>query len=350
MTVTPQTNATLEEIADELLRYQSIGICGHINPDGDCIGSTLGLAAALRAIGKDVVTMQADDAKIDDSFSFMDGFDGLVPASKMDKQLDLFVCVDVPNNERLGESAAQIKSNTPRTITIDHHAYRERVSDLSYTDPDIASTTMLIWKLAKLLGISESDEAWTEIATCCYSGLLTDTGRFLHSNTNAEALLLASEMAEAGAKLHEAAMNLFQNRSFASIKVDSLAIEHLQEITALGTSMKALLSWISKEEIESLGANNKELDNAVNVMREIAGYSICCFLKETSKGVRGSFRSKGDVDVAVLAQRFGGGGHKAAAGFTLECTLEEAVDSIKWAIQEEIRSIAASEHSEPEQQ
>lgn len=345
MTVTPQTNATLEEIADKLLQYRTYVICGHVNPDGDCIGSTLGLAAALRAIGKEVTTLQADDSIVDDNFSFMSGFDDLVPASKVDGKFDVFVSVDVPNNERLGESAAHIKQEASHTITIDHHAYHERTSELSYTDPDIASTTMIIWKLVKLLGIDEADPAWKDIATCCYAGLLTDTGRFLHSNTNAEALLLASQMAEAGARLHEASVKLFQNRSFASIKIDSLAIDHLQEVTAPNTKMKALLSWVSRDELESLGANSNDVDNAINVMREIAGYSICCMLKETKRGIRGSLRSKGDVDVAVIAQRFGGGGHKAAAGFTLDCTLAEAVDTMKWALQEEIRVLVASDHS-----
>lgn len=320
MTVTPQTNATLDEIAEELLKCDVVAVCGHVNPDGDCIGSTLGLACALRAVGKTVHALVADDEPVDASFSFMPGFDTLLPASAFDGSVDAFVTVDAPNGQRIGEAADAVKAKAPFTVTIDHHAVPERYSQLSYTDPDSASATLLVWAVAKRLGISFESDAMHDVATCCYSGLLTDTGRFMHQNTDIEAFRGAADMMACGLDPARIATALFQQRTEASVKVDALAADRMRPV-----GDRALLSWITLDDLQALGAGKHDAENAIAPLRSIAGFDVACILKEREGCVRGSLRAKDDTDVAAIAREFGGGGHVAAAGFTLDCGIEEAV-------------------------
>lgn len=319
MTVTPQTNTTLQEIAAELLKRDAIAICGHVNPDGDCIGSTLGLACALRAVGKAAFALVADDGPVDASLSFMPGFASLVPAAAFDEPIDAFVVVDAPGAQRIGEAAEAVRAAAPLTVTIDHHAVPERASRLSYTDPDSASASLLVWEVAKLLGISPQGEDMREVATCCYSGLLTDTGRFMHQNANLEAFQGAVEMMACGLDAARISTALFQQRTEASVKIDALAVDRMQVVG------RALLSWISIGDMEALGADKHDVENAIAPLRSIAGFDVACILKEREGCVRGSLRAKDGTDVAAVAREFGGGGHKAAAGFTLECGIDEAV-------------------------
>ena len=325
MTVTPQTNATLSEIASELLKHDDIVICGHINPDGDCIGSTLALACALRAVGKSPHTLVADDGPVDPSLSFMPGFDELVFASAYDGPLDAFVVVDAPNPMRIGEAASKLKDASSLTMTIDHHAVPERHSDLSYTDPDSASTTMLIWELAKHMGISEDSDDMRRIATCCYAGLLTDTGRLMHQNTNEDAFRAALEMVSCGISPSRIAEMLFQSRTMQSVLVDSIAVSNMLR---LGKG-NVILTWISLDDMERIGATKNDAEHAIDQIRSIAGVDVACVLKEREGCIRGSLRSSDGTNVAAIAREFGGGGHDAAAGFTLECSLEDAIKTME---------------------
>lgn len=321
MTVTPQTNTTLEEIAAQLMAHETFAICGHVNPDGDCIGSTLGLACALRGVGKTVFALVADDEPPSKSFAFMEGFDALIPASDFEGDFDVFVMVDAPNALRTGEAAEAVRERAKLTITIDHHAVPERHSDLSYTDPDSASTTLLVWQVASMLGFSEGDPALRGVAECCYGGLLTDTGRFLHQNTNYEALAGAAEMVACGISPGRIAMHLFQERTRASVELDSIAVSRMR---VLGDG-DVVLSWLTLEDMRKLDATKNDAENAIAPIRSIAGIDVACLLKEREDCIRGSLRAKNDVDVAAIAREFGGGGHRAAAGFTLECSLSEAI-------------------------
>lgn len=320
MTVTPQTNATLEDVAQKLLGCDSVAICGHVNPDGDCIGSTLGLACALWAAGKEAYPLVADDEPLDFSFSFMPGFHRVVPASSFERGVDAFVVVDAPNGERIGHAAEELKNRAPLTVTIDHHAAPERHSMLSYTDPDSASTTLLVWEVAKQLGIDSDAAGMRDVATCCYSGLVTDTGRFMHQNTNVEAFSAAAQMAACGIDVARISECLFQSRTEASVKLDAIAVDRMRPV-----GKDALLSWLTLDDMDALGASKHDAENAIAPIRSIAGFQVACLLKEREDCVRGSLRAKDDTDVAAIAREFGGGGHKAAAGFTLECGIDEAV-------------------------
>lgn len=319
MALSPQTNTTLQNIAKSLLSCDSFVIGGHVSPDGDCIGSALGLAWALRQLGKEVTCVLARDELPPANLGFLPGAEDLLPALHYKGNFDCFIAVDVPTRERLGD-AASLQAEAQLTVTIDHHEVPSVMSTLSYTDPDAPSTTCLIWELLPHLAI----EATSDIAICCYTGLMTDTGRFQNQNADARAFSLAASMVASGADPAVAARSYYQNRALASVLLERYVIDHM----SISDSGRAALSWLSEEDFASCKAVKADAEPMVDLLRSIHGVQVACMLREQPGEVRGSLRAKDDTDVAAIAREFGGGGHRAAAGLTLKTSLSQAVETM----------------------
>ena len=324
MTPTSQTNTTLEEIAEVLRNHDTFAICGHVSPDGDCIGSQLALKNALESLGKSCVCLLAKDEPVDFGLTFLPGSETLTPAKAFKGNADVFIGVDVPSRERMGEDACSVLDECNLSITIDHHASDARMCDFAYIDPTSASCTMLIWDLAKILLAAPSYEC----ALCCFTGLVTDTGGFRFQNADARSFAAGGEMVSYGADPSLVSTNVFMNRSLASLQLVKLTLERL-DTCAEGS---VVLSWISNEDMAALGAGKPDAEPLINTLRSIRGVRVACMLKEQEDCIRGSLRSKDDTNVAEIAKSFGGGGHIAAAGFTLNCSLEEAIALVKEAL------------------
>lgn len=316
MTVTPQTNATLEQIADELRARDNFVICGHVSPDGDCVGSQLALAHSLKRLGKNVACILVRSESIDPALEFLPGVDDFIAAENYTGPCDVFVAVDVPSRSRVEEAACTILDRAQFSITLDHHACEQRMCDMAYVDPDSASASMIVWEIAKLL----NDAPDFECALCAYTGLVTDTGGFAFQNADARSHEAAAEMISAGLDPSFVTMHVFHNRSIASLKLEALIVERM-EFVADG---QVVMSWISSEDLIGLNAVKADVDPLIDVLRSIRGIRIACILREQDGAIRGSMRAKDDSDVSIVAREFGGGGHKAAAGFTLKCSLDEA--------------------------
>lgn len=326
MAPTPQTNTDLATIADVLRGSDDIVICGHVSPDGDCIGSQLALAAALRALGKQANCLLAKDEPVDARLSFLPGIANMVSAAAFAGAARTFVAVDVPTRERIGEAAAALHDGCETTITIDHHAMDTTMAQYTYVDPAVASTTMLVWELAGLLGVDRAGE----VALCCYTGLVTDTGRFQYQNTDAAAMHAAAAMVEAGADPAAVSRAIFQNRALASVRLEGIAVERMQ----FGAEGAYAISWLSLDDFAATHAVKADAEPIIDALRSIAGVRVACMLREQGDSVRGSLRAKDATDVAAIARAFGGGGHVAAAGFTLRCSLFEACHQVKEALDE----------------
>ena len=324
MATTPQTNATLGDIARELLRRDDIVICGHVSPDGDCLGSQLALAHALRACGKRVSCVLAEeDASIDGGLAFLPGIDGLVPPSACEGPVGAFVGVDVPTVERIGD-AARLHAAAAFTATIDHHAVPTTMAELVYVDPDAAATALLVWELVTGFLPALDEDVRAKVALCAYTGLATDTGRFQYQNTDAACLRAASEMVAAGADPARVAREVFQSRRLASVRLEARAIERMR----FAADGQVVLSWVSRADFEELGAVKADAEPLINALRSVAGVRVACMLREQGEGIRGSLRAKDETDVSALARRYGGGGHVAAAGFTLHGDLQEQATAV----------------------
>lgn len=316
MAVTPQTNIDLPSVARFLASRDDFVICGHVSPDGDCLGSQLGLAAALRSLGKRATCLLAKDEPVDTRLGFLPGIADMVPASSFSGEAATFVAVDVPTRERMGEAAVALLDRCAASLTLDHHAADTAMTELAYVDPEAASVTMLVWEVARLMRADRVGD----VATCCYTGLVTDTGRFQYQNTDRAALAAAADMVGAGADPSSVSREVFQNRSLASIRLESIAVDRM-ELEAGGS---VALSWLSLADFAALDAVKADAEPVIDALRSVAGVRVACVLREQDDVVRGSIRAKDDTDVAAIARHFGGGGHRAAAGFTLKRSLEEA--------------------------
>lgn len=315
--VTPQTNTTLEQMAKRFKQFETFAICGHVSPDGDCLGSQLALAHALRSLGKKVTCLLAKSDPIEHNLLFLPGVEEMVVGSDFNETVDAFIAVDVPTTKRL-ESAAVAQARAGVRFTIDHHEVDSCMSEYNYVDPDAPSASMLIWEVVKHLGVENNEE----VALCALCGLMTDTGRFSYQNTTAEAFSAAAEMVKAGASPSLITKEFFQNRSLASLRLEQIMLERM-DLKASGVFAFSYLKYCDFEQNNAIKADAEVL---IDILRDIAGVRVALILREQEDGsVRGSLRAKDDTDVARIARMYDGGGHRAAAGFTYFGTLDSAV-------------------------
>ena len=316
MVVTQLTNTTLADIAKVMRLNDDFVICGHVSPDGDCIGSQLTLWHALHALGKHATCVRVRDEPIGESLEWLPGVSGIIPAEAYEGSCGVFVGVDVPTRERIGV-AVNLLDRAATSITIDHHAAESRMCDHVYVDPKSASASILVWELVKEL----CDKPPFESALCAYTGLMTDTGGFRFQNSDENAFSAASELIAFGVDPAFAAASVFQNRTMASLKLEATVIDRMH-VFANG---EAVLSWVSSDDMKRFGAIKADAEPLIDSLRSLSGTRVACMLREQDGKVRGSLRSKDETNVAWLARELGGGGHQSAAGFTLDMPLDEAI-------------------------
>lgn len=298
---------------------QSVALCGHINPDGDCLGSVLALTHALRAMGKSAQPLLATAAQ-PANLDFMPGYDEFVPAASYEGAPDLFVMVDVPNEQRMADGA-QVKARCGKSLKIDHHAGPEDIVDAAIIDIDAAAVGVMVWELIEALPV----EPTPAMAQCCYAALITDTGSFRYQNADARAFASAAGMVAAGADPATVATNIYQRKTIAAVRLEALVGERIR--TALDG--RCIYSWMTCEDLERLGATKDDTEELTDVVRQIAGPEVSVILRKNEDGsIRGSIRSKGEHDVQAIAMKMGGGGHKAASGFTLHGDMRAALQTV----------------------
>ena len=293
---------------------QNIAICGHINPDGDSIGSTLALGFALKKLGKEVRTLVPKKENLE-QYDFLPGYSGLQAAAKFEKEVDLFVLVDVAVSSRIGD-ANHAFNTAKKTLIIDHHQHCDLKADYIVSDPDACATGLLVWDFIKQLEL----DVCKETALCCLTAIVTDTGRFQYQNADAKTFYAAAEMVRAGADASEISLNIYQRKTRAALELSALAVQRAEFFC----DGKAVISCVRAQDFSRLGANKQDAEGLIDVIRQFDGIEIAVILREQGDAVRASIRSKNDRDVASIASSFGGGGHKAAAGFTIENSLDAA--------------------------
>lgn len=321
--VMKMSECTLEDVAKALVALPAgtrVATCGHLNPDGDCRGSVLGITLALRSLGLECTPILAEDAPAKGQYAFLPGTDGYATPGVYAESKgapDVFFALDVPNSDRLKDAEA-LFNEAGLTIGVDHHPDTEDYASVTVSDPAAAATGILVWELIGLLGVKPTPE----MATCCYLALMTDTGRFQYQNTDARALSSASSMVAAGASPSLCAREAYQNRSIASLKLDSLTVDRM----VVGVDGRFAYSWVTPEDMERLGATKDDVDGLTDILRSLQGVAIAAILRVQGDGtIRGSLRAKDDTDVSAVAHEFDGGGHRAAAGFTYTGSLDALI-------------------------
>ncbi len=299
-------------------------ICGHVNPDGDCLGSQLAFYHALRKLGKRVTCVLAKPDPIDVNLRFLPGIESMVPAAEFTGRVGCFLSVDVPTVERM-ETAGALHDAADVRIALDHHASDKALAEYAYVDPDSPSASMIAWDVVALL-----DAVTPESALCAMTGLFTDTGRFAYQNTTTAAFLAAAAMMEAGADPALICREVFQNRTRASLELERIVLERMQVVHDGEFSF----SYLSQADFDEVGAIKADTEPLVNLLRSVSGVRVALILREVNESeVRGSLRAKDDTDVSVVARSYGGGGHRAAAGFTFKGSLEAARIQVPAAVE-----------------
>jgi phosphoesterase RecJ-like protein len=296
----------------------TVAIAGHVNPDGDSLGSALALAELLRGLGKQVDVLMGQDTPPPTLYSFLPGYN-FEPASGYTRTPELFIVVDSATIKRLG-TARPVFERSPKTLVIDHHTNYEDFADYYFGDPDIAATGELIWQLIRASGVRPS----TNMALYCYVAILTDTGRFSYEKTSSHTFEDAKEMVELGVNPAFVASRVYESKPLASLQLEARLIERLR----FCVDGKLVYSYVTEADLRELGINRDATEGLPNVLRSIAGVKLAVLLRYEDDGVRVNLRSHDGIDVGSLACGFGGGGHAAAAGFTLKMPLDESISLV----------------------
>lgn len=299
-----------------LRRADSVVVCAHVRPDGDAVGSVLGLTLALRSAGIAAVPTLADERPAPSTYSFLPGHSLYVPAADLDPPA-VFVALDTPVPQRLG-IAEGLMTDAESTIVIDHHPDGITYGNTRLCDASMAATGQIVWHLLEALEVAPT----ADIALPLYVALMTDTGRFSYDNTSAAALRDAAEMLEAGVEASYAARMVYQERSAASLAIESRAMARLVTVN----ESRVAWTYLIDADFEEVGAAPEEAEHVIDSVRALAGVDVVILLRQKGSEVRGNLRAKTGVDVASVAHAFGGGGHRAAAGFTVsDATIDRVV-------------------------
>jgi phosphoesterase RecJ-like protein len=295
----------------------------HVNPDGDALGSLCALGSACETHGRQVVMLSPDG--VPDHCAFIPGTDRILRTTPA-RDFDLGIGLDADGSDRLG-SAQAIVLGAPVVIDIDHHVGADRYGQIRLIDPSAAATGELVYDLIRELGA----EITPEIATALMAAIVTDTGGFRYPNATPRTLEIAAALVACGAHPAPIIEHVYGRRTFAATRLLGEALAAVQ----LGVGGRLAWAALDRAAFGRAGARDEETDGIVSELRAIDGVGVAILLREAANGeVRVSLRSRDGTDVAALASRFGGGGHRAAAGCTLPGPLPTAVQSVLAAAEE----------------
>jgi bifunctional oligoribonuclease and PAP phosphatase NrnA len=313
----------ISEVSNILNREDGFLVVTHINPDGDAVGSMLGLCTALREMGKEARALCVE--KIPDVYHFLPGVgEILTNPDELPGRPKWIICVDVAAENRISGDIARFRSGA-RLINIDHHPTNPAFGDLNVVEPAATSTAEIVFKVLKQAGYRLSQD----VGKCLYTGLLTDTGGFRFPGVTKSTMLLAAEMLEPGFDSYEITKQVYEQYPFCRFHLEHLMLERIEVLL----NGRLTLSALFDEDFKRLGADYSDSENLVNRLREVRGVEVAVLMTQLADGaIRVSFRSKNHVDVGSIAESFGGGGHHRAAGLRSTLPFNDLKEEIVSAI------------------
>jgi phosphoesterase RecJ-like protein len=325
--IAPERWRAAAEAISDLGSAGTVVISGHVNPDGDALGSALALHLALTRHGAAhaLISFSAPFA-VAPNYRFLAGLDAIVPSSQVPLDADLFVVFDTGSPDRLGTLLPAFQG-ARRRMVVDHHASNTTsFADLDLIDPQAPASVVLCRRLLAELGLPLD----ADVATCLYTGLITDTGRFQYQATRPATHLLAAELLEAGVDQYEVAKAVFETNDIGYLRLLGATLDRLAQVP------EASLVWtaVTLADLERYEVGLEQTEGVIDVIRTDAASEVAAVLKEQpdGSGWKVSLRSKGGVNVGRIASSFGGGGHAYAAGFSstlgLEATVKALVDEL----------------------
>ena len=312
--------SAIERVAAEIRDNDRFLLTAHEGPDGDALGSLLGMHHLLTQLGKDSVMFLAAKEfplPIEYRFLALEEVFHEPPADMSDRTV---VFLDCGNLDRMPVDFLAEADNL--RLNIDHHHDNTLFGDVNLVDVEASCTAEIVYELAILLGA----EITPEMASALYVGLVTDTGKFMYENTNARTHRIAAELIEAGVAVDETYRRLYEHVPTEKLQLLSRALEGIQH----HCDGALVLSYITAADYEASGAGAEMTEGIIDHLRSVEGARVAALIRDLGDRGRAtrkvSLRSSGgDVDVSAIARRHGGGGHKRAAGFSTDLGLDELV-------------------------
>src|ERR1041385_7727195 len=316
--------ADLKAVVDVLRSHDRFVVTTHENPDGEALGSLLAATLALRQLGKEASMYLAGHAPLPAEYGFM-------PLEELTRQVPpeadggVLLAVDCANESRLGPDP-EILHQSPFTIDIDHHHDNTRFGDVNLIVSDASSTAEVLRDIFTELGV----EITPEIAEALYIALVTDTGRFQYANTTPKALRLAAELVEAGADVHRVFQGVYESVQFAKLKLLARALERAQ----VYEGGRIVISYLLRTDFTEVGAAEPYSEGIIDYLRAVEGAEMAVLIREPPRRDGPTRRlsrraSVDELDVSAIARQSGGGGHRQAAGFSSEASIEEISDFVR---------------------
>lgn len=302
-------HSVFEEAARAIAGADEIALACHVGPDGDALGSMLGLGLAAVNAGKKVVASFGSPHVIPTSLDFLPT-DLIVAPGDFPDRPGLMVVLDAGSADRLAELGSNA-SDAETVLVIDHHVTNEGFGDIAVIDPTAAATGELVYRILKILDWKITPE----IALCLHTALVTDTGRFSYSNTTARTLRTAADLVEAGAEPAVVGQHVYEEEPFGYLKAVAIATARVE----LDAGRKVVYTWIGHEDLAEAGIDWGDTENLIDLIRLAVEADTAVLAKVHDDGrVKVSLRSRGATDVGALAASNGGGGHRLASGFTVD--------------------------------
>lgn len=316
----------LIKIEDIIKNSKKIGIISHMNPDGDNLGSLTAVYNTFKLIGLDVLAFQLDE--IPEYLKFLPCLDELSYCDDI-KDIDTLITLDCASPELLGNAKQSLKYIN-NIINIDHHKSNSLYGNINIVEPNISSTCELVYKILKTYNLKIARDT----ATSLFTGICTDTGRFLYSSTTQDTFMTISKLIDYGAEKDLIMQKLFQSGNLNAKKLSNVILSN----SIFRKSNKIVISIVTNNLLDKYQLKLTDLTDIINYYRDTKEVEVSCFIKEQPDGsFKVSFRSKNLIDVSVIANDFGGGGHFSAAACQISGNLEDVktklikrLDAIEW--------------------
>jgi phosphoesterase RecJ-like protein len=316
----------LDRIAEAVKTSENIAILPHVTADGDALGSSFALALVLAGMGKKADVFLEENVPL--IYSFLPGKEFSSVYAAEPAHYELVIALDCGDLERLG-TRRKVFDAAEKTVNIDHHQTNTSFAALNHTDTGASATGEIIFELTGYLGQKIGKDA----ATSLYAAIATDTGGFRYSNTTPRTHEIAAELIKLGVDVADVSQRVFDITSYGKVKLMGAAIRNLE----LFEDGKLAIMAVTNEMIRNSEAREEDSDGIINVARNIRGVEAAAMLRQLDSGeIKVNLRSNNYIDVAVIAARHNGGGHKRAAGFTaageLELIKETVISDLKDAL------------------
>lgn len=314
----------LNQIAKDIAASENIAILPHVSADGDALGSSFALALALSGMGKKAAVFLEED--IPYVYSFLPGNNNAEVYTKMTRYYDTVVAMDCGDIDRLG-GRKEVFDSAKMTVNIDHHPTNTAFAIHNYLDTCSSATGEIIYQLLQILG----QKPRKDIAICLYVAIATDTGCFRYSNTTPLTHTITAELLKSGVDVADVSQKVFETTSYEKVKLTAEAIHSLE----LYENGKIAVMALPNELIKKSGAKEEDCDGIINTARNIRGVEVAAMLRQGDHGdIKVNLRSNYLVDVSAIASKYSGGGHKKAAGYTINGVLEQEKNKLLEDIRE----------------